>query len=59
LRELLPKRLSKGISSFVSSHWRAKQAWICFLVSIEWRSSHVRLIASIIVGWHELASGRS
>jgi hypothetical protein len=35
------------------------QAGICFLVSIEWWSSPVRLIASIIAGWRELASGRS
>jgi len=35
------------------------QAGICFLVSIEWWSSPVRLITSIIAGWRELASGRS
>ena len=51
--------LSKGVSSFVSSHWRAKQAGICFLVSIEWRSSPVGLITSIIAGWRELGSRRS
>ena len=56
---VLPKRRSKGVASFVLSHWRAKQAWICFLVSIEWRSSPVRLITSIIAGWRELVSGRS
>ena len=35
------------------------QAGICFLVSIEWWSSPVRLITSIIAGWRELASGRA
>jgi hypothetical protein len=56
---LLPKRFSKAVSSFVSFHWRAMQAGICFLVSIEWWSSPVRLVTSIIAGWRELASGRS
>jgi hypothetical protein len=35
---LLPKRFSKGVSSFVSFHRRAEQASIWFPVSIEWRS---------------------
>ena len=47
--------LFEASSSFVSSHWRAKQAWIWFPVSIEWRSSPARLIASSIAGRHEPA----
>ena len=45
----LPKR-SKGVSSFVSPHWRPKPAWIWFLVSIEWRSSPASSITSIVAG---------
>jgi hypothetical protein len=55
---LLPKRFSQGVPSFVSSHQRAKQAWIWFPVSIEWRSPSVGLIPSIIAGRRELAWGR-
>jgi hypothetical protein len=47
---LIPKRFSQGVSSFVSSRWRAKQALIWFPVSIEWRSSAATLIASSIAG---------
>jgi hypothetical protein len=35
------------------------QAVICFLDSIKWWSSPVRLITSIIAGWRELALGRA
>ena len=45
---------------FVSSHWRAKQAGIGFLVSIEWWNLPCRADpSSSLAGWRELGSGGS